>query len=348
MIFLVNFISNHMKKRLLLSLLIFTPLLNIFGQNLTEEFKLDMPEAKVKSVYSKITVVDARKDTTNIGIIQKGAFNRKAFLKASIPLKNQIQEVFKNMITTDSMSTNELVFNLRDYKFAEVTQAFKETGYCYLRADLFVKKENGYQKIDSVDAVYEVNAMDVTKKNIRNGSNKLIDFIASNIKWVKSGPNFTFDDILNIISIEKRKIPVYNTTTYTEGIYKTYKEFKMMMPSESQFAVTFNKKGKISKLERIGMDGSKYEVHPGEIYSIVYQGKIYITSPYGFFPAEFKDDDFYFQGKAKATASTGSVVMASAFFGIIGGLLASDASAQFEMKIDHLNGANIQIRQVGK
>lgn len=337
-----------MKKSILLLLLIFTPLLNVFSQNLTEDFKLDMPESKVKSVYSKLTVIDARTDTTNIGIIQKGAFNRKAFLKASVPLKNQIQEVFKNMITTDSLSTNELVFNLRDYRFAELTQAFKETGYCYLRADLFVKKESGYQKIDSVDAVYEVNAMDVTKKNIRNGSNKLIDFIGANVKFLKSGANFTFEDILNINSIEKRKIPVYNTTTYTDGIYSNYKQFKAMNPSDPKFELTRNKKEKITKLERIAMDGSKYEVHPGEIYCVIENGKIFMTSSYGFFPAEFKNDDFYFQGKAKANASTGNVVMASAFFGIIGGLIASDASAQFEMKIDHLNGGFVQIRQVGK
>ena len=66
------------------------------------------------------------------------------------------------------------------------------------------------------------------------------------------------------------------------------------------------------------------------------------------FSCEFKDDDFYFQGRSKVTAKTGNVILASAFFGIIGGLIASDTSAQFVLKIDHLNGAAIQVKQVEK
>jgi hypothetical protein len=337
-----------MKRNLLLLALICAPFLKIYSQNLTEDFYLAMPEAKVKSAYTKLTVIDARIDTTNMGIIQKGAFNRKAFLKTPVPLKKQIQEVFKNMIETNADSSNEMVLNLRDFQFAEITEAFSETGYCYFRADLFVKKDAAYQKIDSVDLVYEVNAMDVTKKNIKNGSNKLIEFLASNSKFVKTGPNYSYDDILNIISLEKRKIPVYNTTNYKDGIYASYDNFKAMAPSATKFELTKNKKGKITRLDRIKDNGSKTEINPADIYSVISEGKIYITSPYGFYPAEFRADDFYFQGKAKVTAKTGNVVLASAFFGIIGGLIASDTSAQFEMKIDHKTGGNIQVRRLEK
>jgi hypothetical protein len=338
-----------MKSYIFLFLFVLTPVLQVCSQNLTEDFNLLMPETKVKSVYSKLVVIDARIDTTNVGIIQKGAFNRKAFLKAVIPLKNQVQGVFKEMIESEPESKNELVLNIRDFKFAEITGALSETGYCYLRADLFSKKDTVYQKIDSVDAVYEVNAMDVTKKNIRNGSNKLIDFISSNVKYLKSGPNYSFDDILNITAVEKRKIPVYNTTSYKDGIYQSYDNFKKMSPSSSPFELTRNKKGKITKLERIWNEGaSRAEVKSSDIYCVVQEGKIYIASEYGFAPVEFKNDEFYFQGKAKTTAKTGNVILATAFFGIIGGLIASDASAQFEMKIDHLNGTPILLKQIDK
>lgn len=337
-----------MKNYIFIFLFIFTPLLKVCSQNLTEDFSLLMPETKVKSVYSKLTVIDARIDTTNMGIIQKGAFNRKAFLKPLVPLKKQVEDVFKNMIQAKTTSTDELVLNIRDFKFAEITEALSETGYCYFRADLFSKKDAVYQKIDSIDTVYEVNAMDVTKKNIKNGSDKLIDFLASNVKFVKSGPGFTYNDILNIVSLEKRKIPVYNTNVYKDGIYQLYDNFKMMSPAASGFEITRNKKGKITKLERVWGNGSKAEVNPNDIYCVVQEGKIYITSSYGFAPVEFKNDDFYFQGKAKVAANSGNVVLASAFFGIIGGLIASEASAQFEMKIDHVNGTPILLKQLDK
>jgi hypothetical protein len=46
------------------------------------------------------------------------------------------------------------------------------------------------------------------------------------------------------------------------------------------------------------------------------------------------------------TAKTGDVIAASIFFGIIGGLLASDANATFEMKIDHINGGFIRTKEI--
>ena len=121
-----------------------------------------------------------------------------------------------------------------------------------------------------------------------------------------------------------------------------------MTPTSGEFAVTRNKKNKITKLERIKSDGSKIEINPADIFCIVDKGEIYITSSRGFSAAEFKEDDFYFQGRSKVTAKTGNVILASAFFGIIGGLIASDTSAQFVLKIDHLNGAAIQVKQVEK
>ncbi len=166
---------------------------------------------------------------------------------------------------------------------------------------------------------------------------------------IKSGPNYSFNDILNITSIEKRKIPVYNTATYKDGIYHTFDRFKNIEPSSSQFELTRNKKGKITKLERIWNSGaSRAEVKPSDIFCVVQNGKIYMASDYGFAPAEFKNDDFYFQGKAKVTAKTGNVILATAFFGIIGGIIAGDATSEFEMKVDHLNGSTVLIKQINK
>jgi hypothetical protein len=337
-----------MTKNFLAVALIFISISNVFSQKLTEDFNLTPPESKVNSVYSKLIVIDARLDTTNMGVIQKGAFNRKALLIPKTPLKKQIIETFNQLIKSDA-GGGELILNLRDFKFAEVTEAFSETGYCYLRADLFAKKEdNSYQKIDAVDTVLEVGAMDVTKKNIRNGSEKLIQFLTSNMKVVKDGDVYSFEDIKNIEKLEKRKLPVYNTTNYKNGLYMTYDNFKWQNPSISNFAVTKNKKGKITGVQRFDKEGNKVEVDFNQLYCIVDEGKIYITSGTKGYPVEFKDDDFYFEGRAKVTAKTGNVVLATAFFGILGGLLASDASADFVMKIDHLNGAAIQVKEIEK
>lgn len=332
----------NMKK--LFPILLLLGSINLFSQNLVEDFEIQIQNRGLKSNFNKIIVLDSRLDTTNVGVIQKGAFNRKAFLKAKVPLNNQIENVFKALIQSDAKE-GELVLNLRDYKFTEITEAFSETGYCYLRADLFVKKESGYEKIDFIDRVFEVNAMDVTKKNIRNGSEKLIQFIEGNLMSFKIGEAYTFDEIKNISNIEKRKTPVYNTNIYVDGIYKDFESFKNQIPSSREYKVTRNKKNVITKLEGVS-DGVAFKVDTDFIYCLIDQGKIYLIQKNLFVPVEFKDDDFYFKGRAKVTAKTGDVVLASAFFGIIGGALASNATSEFLMKIDHQNGATVQVTEL--
>jgi len=59
-----------------------------------------------------------------------------------------------------------------------------------------------------------------------------------------------------------------------------------------------------------------------------------------------QNNDFFFRAKSKTTAKTGDVIMASAFFGIVGGLIASDTSSLFEMKLDYQNGGFIPIKEV--
>ncbi len=337
-----------MKKTLLLLALFVVSFLNVFAQNLVEDFVLNSPEQKIASKYSKIVVIDSRMDTTNMGIIQKGAFNRKAFLKPTVDLNTQIEKVFNDLIL-DKMGSGELVLNIRDFKFAEVTEAFSETGYCYFRADLFAKKDSvTYQKIDFIDRVFDVNAMDVTKKNIKNGSQKLIEFISKNLASNAFGDEYTLNDIKNITSLEKRKIPIYNAPTFTNGAYMQFDNFKRNEPNLIDLALTKNKKGKITKVEWVRTDGTKRPIDFEGIYALVDEGKVYIANNGNLIPVEFKDDDFYYTGRAKVTASTGNVILASAFFGIFGALIASDASAEFKMKIDHLNGATIQVQQIGK
>lgn len=60
------------------------------------------------------------------------------------------------------------------------------------------------------------------------------------------------------------------------------------------------------------------------------------------------DGDYYFKGRIKTNAKTGDVMVASVFFGIIGGLIASDASANFDLKLDYLNGGFIPVKEIKK
>ncbi|MEO6219895.1 MAG: hypothetical protein ABIO81_05670 [Ginsengibacter sp.] len=88
------------------------------------------------------------------------------------------------------------------------------------------------------------------------------------------------------------------------------------------------------------------KVKAKDVYAIVYNGQPFIATEYGYYLLQKINEDFFFTGKAKVSAKTGDVIAASLFFGILGGLIASDSESIFEMKIDHSNGGFIRMKEI--
>ncbi|MEO6219894.1 MAG: hypothetical protein ABIO81_05665 [Ginsengibacter sp.] len=219
-------------SRLLLTY-IFTLLIcvELSAQNRTEDFEITLPEQKVQgSLYKTINFLDSRYDTTYMGIVQLGAFNKKAKVVSGIPFSSQLKTVINSIIDADA-GNGELLFQLRQFNFAEITGAMSEKGYCYLKAELYSKSGSQYQNIASIDTVILVKSMDVTRALFRNGSKTITKFIGDNLLKEAPGLNYySFNNIVNIDSIEKRNIILYNTAKYSEGLYDTYASFKKQAP----------------------------------------------------------------------------------------------------------------------
>ncbi len=188
---------------------------------------------------------------------------------------------------------------------------------------------------------------------MRKGSEMVSNFISKNI--AHKGPqtdHYTFTDLKNYDDIEKQKINLYTFSELKDGVYNSYESFKNQEPDQPLANIKFYDKLN-SKVTRIyeNVDGKEKEIKKGDRYAIIHQGipYFYVSLDNVFSKAEKREGDFYFVGKNKTTAKTGDVIMASAFFGIIGGLIASGpASVPFEMKIDYLNGGFIPIKEVKK
>lgn len=337
-------------------LLIFTAYSAILSaQKKTEDFLISIPERKdIKSEFSKIKLIDARPDTTNVGIVQKGAFNSKAKVIPVKPLQAQFQELLSS-ISKNPSADGELLLYLKQFYFAEVTGAFSEKGYCYVQGYLFSKDKDGtYQLRDELDSVIVHSSMDVTKATMKKGSEMFSNFIIKNLyPKENSGEKYSYEQIKNYDKIAKQKFPLYNQEVLTDGLYKTFKDFRSLTPA----AVTFssikttpdgNRVLRVSSNE----SGKEKDIrNTNEYFAMVYQGIPYVYSPIEkSFNKMTKDqnNDFLFTAKSKTTAKNGDVMMASLFFGVVGAIIASDASASFEMKLDYLNGGFIPIKEVKK
>lgn len=335
-----------MKKQFILSCFALLTSLNIFAQNTNNVFEIALPEVKIKnSLYNALNVLDSRQDTTHFGIVQLGAFNRKAEVKISAPIESQLQKAFNHQLDSNAQN-GKLLFQIRQFYFAEITSSFSEKGYCYLKADLYANNNGNYKRLARIDTVAIVSAMDVTRLLMRQSSKLITDFIATNsAQKPVDAEDYTFADIMKIDDIEKSKIKLYTTENLAEGIYHTYSDFKLQQPNSTNFTVSTQQSPKVF----IEKEGKKEQLKPKEIYAFVKEGKAYIATEYGYYPLIKRDNNFYFNGKIKVSADNASVMTASLFFGIIGGLIASMPNAQTsELKIDHQTGEFIREKTTTK
>lgn len=333
-----------MLKYIICSFLIFSFLFSS-AQNRKRDFAITLPEQRIpNSLYNNIIVVDGRFDTSHMGIVQLGAFNAKAKVIPEVPFPVQLQNVLQGM-TDSSAGTGGLLLHLHQLSFAEVTGAVSERGYYYFSADLYARNNELFRKIGRIDTVVMIKSMDVTKALFRHGSNTINSFLGQHLLLKpETVEEFSYDDIVHMADIEKKKLKLYTTTEYVNGIYDSYTSFFAQVPDRQ--AMVEMKKGKISKIRIEDSTGKSGKLNSDDMYAIVHEGVAYIATDYGFFILRKENNDFYFIGKAKVTASTGSVVAASLFFGVIGGLIASNAQSDFEMKIDHRNGGFVRLREI--
>jgi hypothetical protein len=319
-----------------------------FAQTKTEDFKITLPENKVtNSLYNSIRLSDIRNDTTDFGIVQKGAFNKRVNVVAETPLATQFSNVL-NALVDNATKEGDLLLLLRQFSFAEIIGGMSERGYFQLRAVLFAKAGEVYSKLETIDTVVLVKSMDVTKKMFRLGSKTVAEFIAGNLTKEPAGDIvLSLEQLPLIDSFEKTKIPLYTSSTYTDGLFYTYLSFANQQPDETGVTIGFDKKGKVQKINYINKKGQKWDIENRFIYAFVYEGKPYISGEFTCYPLEKRGNDFYFTGKAN-DARSGDIMAAQFFFGIMGALMASSATSIFEMKIDHLSGGFIRVKEVEK
>lgn len=321
-----------------------------FAQKRTEEFTITLPSKKGdKSYYKTIKLIDARIDTSSLGIVQQGGLNAKARVVPTTNLSNQFQSIL-NSISDENTEDGTLVLYLKQLSFAEVTSAFSEHGYCYFQAFLFAKNDDGtYSLIDKTDTVIDHKAADVTKETLRKGSEMLGDFIVKNAtKKAEVTNHYTFEDLKSFDDIDKQSITLFNSNELKNGVYKDYTTLKNQQPQQEITNVKFY--GNQPKIHRIfeTVDGKEKEIKKDDVYAIIYKGEPYIYLPIEnlFTKAEKKDNDYYFVGKIRSTGVNMGSVTIGMFFGVMGALISSNPAYPFEQKIDYLNGGFIPVKEI--
>ena len=319
---------------------------NVFSQEVVKNFEIVLPKTKVpNSLYNAIAFMDSRAGAKEIGIVDVGLLrNIEAKLVLKSPFQQQLQSVLAAL--TDSTAKNgELLLRLGRFNFAETYG----TRYCYFDAGLYAKSGDSYSEIASIDTVLVFRTASLNNL-IKAESNIIVGFIATNLTRVPAGTSvYGLENIARIDSIEMRKIPVFNTETYVDGVYTNFKSFANQVPDQKAF-VDANRDGTIETVRVLDSNGKKIKIRPKEVYAVVHGGLPYIATQYGYYILrKSADNNFYFTGDIKTAASQGDVNGGQLAFGLLGAALASAGNREtYVLMVDYKNGSFIHIKKIPK
>ncbi|RYY63739.1 MAG: hypothetical protein EOO12_11500 [Chitinophagaceae bacterium] len=326
-------------KTFLSALLLFAAY--VAGAQRTETFTINLPEnPQVVSGarYGRIRILDSRPDTASLGVVQLGAFNRLAFVQPKPSLDLQLQQLVD--VQGGRNATGALLFQLRDFRFAELTGSFDEQGWCYLRANLYAEAgPNQYALLGTLDSMIHFRSMDVTRGLFRRTSHLLAGFLQAHLAQAYADTALLpYRDLLNLDSIEKSRLPLYTANRYQDGLYYSYASLAAQTPDIAEPLPRFSKKGLLKEV-KIYMGAAEEVIAPQEFYALVHDGRIWVTTEFGYYSLRKEGDDFFFNGRLRKTTPTGKAIAAGVAFGLIGSLMVSGAEVHDAlMRIDHLNG----------
>ena len=313
------------------------PCTSLFSQDISSVFQLTAPQRKpVRSLYKTIIFFDSRQDTT-IGTYLTGPDNKTVKLVLKATAQSQLVNIL-NAYTDAGSGNGAILFQLKRFSFAEPAR----TRYCYLSAAIYALKDAGYVKLASLDTTLVITfAAEFTSVLAQEGSQVIDDFIAKAILLpATDAVVYSYDDLVHMDSVEKRRIPVYNTNSYTEGLYGTYNAFMNQRP-DVRGEVKEKSDGKLS----IRILDPKWEDPKGlvHIFAVVYKGVPYVVTHYGDYPLQKQNDDFYFTGKLRVTPATDGKAGVDVSSGLMG-ILPSADKADYRVLLDHTSGEFIHLQ----
>ncbi|MHB9141487.1 MAG: hypothetical protein ACYC25_06395, partial [Paludibacter sp.] len=215
---------------------------------------------------------------------------------------------------------------------------------CSINADLYEKGDSSYYLIETIDQNIPIEGGITTGKRVlQTGDSIISTLISSNL--LKRGNHevgLSYRDVVSSDSIAKRKIKIYNTTQFTNGVYYNYNSFKNQTPDIlANISVKRNKIRSVSSIDSIG---NVKKIYPKEVYALVVDGRPFISTGFGFYPLAFENDEFIFTGKMGVSFTSGQVALLGLAASIA--LSSAETTSEFEAMINYKNGELIRLREL--
>ncbi len=310
----------------------------------------------VHSPFTSVIVIDKRESDQLLGFVQKGAFNKVTPIKFNGNLCDSLSAFFTS--DENGIPYRSLVILFYELFLNEKTGGLSESGRMQLAMRLFSNDETGkFRELYTIDSVINVNAMDVTKKLLNSFSEqlgKIASHISENpVNFLPNAPGYFIDEFTQIDSLEKLRIPIYNTDQFKPGLYVDYDHFKRNEPDTSYITLDTTELN-VKVYQWDSKRKKKYRIDYATVYAACDGNTMVKATKVGFYIMNKIGFDFYFRGQTSfsiASNNNSGLAAATLAFGLIGYAIVSGMNKSesiFQYKINYRKGNSIPLLKLQK
>jgi hypothetical protein len=240
------------------------------------------------SLYSQVEVIDEFAEGGTIGWLSDGSYyGIRVCLADSLDVL--LGRVFHQLVDSTAGSANLLIevrrFIVYDDKVPRASLNFR----------LFAETSGLYSWIADVDSTATVRVAAAGRGGLRKFSAAVNGAISAIIAGAlrKGGDSaaglFTRATVRFADRIWEKRLPLYQTNIYPDGVYTYYTSFAQLQPDYTKFDVP-------------DTAHPEYYLPPQQVYAFVLKGKAYISSDGVYTPLINKGSDYFIIGKVRIDA----------------------------------------------
>lgn len=336
--------------------IIFFALCSFHFANAQEHYLVLNPGCpNIQSPFTSTHFIDNLTDKQWLGYVQKGAFNRIEKIHYAGALPKTISKFFTQN-NSNADKPQALVIVLNELFLSETTKEVSEVGRLRLSMRLFTETSPAkFSELLTVDSLYTVKGLDVTKKLLNSVSEQLC-VLAAQAATMKPGihenkTEYLIEDLDKLDSLDKLHIPLYASREMPRGIYKDYNRLKMNTPDDdAEIIIDAKKPDKIKVYKIYKASNRKIQLQSEGIYAVSDGQRLYKATSKNFYEVKKIGSDFFYDRPAVLSETNAGGLIGGSAFGLMGYMVGSSISASraqtYRFKINYRRGNSTPVSMI--
>jgi hypothetical protein len=291
-----------------------------------KKYSFDYPPS---GKIAAIEVLPVMWDTARLGFVQVGMANKRIEAVPALPygqfLQDYINRQYSELLSPGGV---HILWAVKDLRINEKTFAMNERGYARLKADAYISTDGKqYALVTAFDTVVMRNGMEVTSRHDENIARVLNLLLTTSLEQgllqLDARPATISKEEIKAAQLAALRMPILDDTSYTEGIYMSYDEFKANKPSITAFRAEKIKK----KLTLYTLDANNNKIPVENAWGFCTKTEIYKIEQRSMVPLEKSSNGFVVSFYLRDAKRRNNAIFASALMGgVAGAVIASGAT----------------------